>query len=122
MPFKHLTHIFIYRSTCVWNLVNMQYLVGTHWGRSGHIVLFFAALSFSKRQTFLINNNPEGNPLNQCTSLRKLHLHPGLCGLLMAALHIFLFPHFHNKCITTNLRIVPNNQELREIIVMAILH
>ena len=39
---------------------------------------------------------------NQCTSLRKLHLHSGLCGLLMAALHIFLFPHFHSKCLTTN--------------------
>ena len=50
---------------------------------------------------------------NQCTSLRKLHLHSGLCGILMAALHIFLFPHFHSKCMTTNLSVVSNNQEWR---------
>ena len=57
---------------------------------------------------------------NQCTSLRKLHLHWGLCGLLMAALHIFLFPHVHSKCVTTNLSVVSNNQEWRELICMAI--
>ena len=57
---------------------------------------------------------------NQCTSLRKLHLHSGLCNLLKAALHIFLFPHFHSKCITTNLGIILNNQELRELIFVSI--
>ena len=35
-------------------------IVGAHGGRSGHLVLFLAALSFSKLQTFL-NNIPEGN-------------------------------------------------------------
>ena len=39
------------------------------------------------------------NLSNQCTSLRKLHLYSGLCGLLMAALHIFHFPHLHSNCI-----------------------
>ena len=34
---------------------------GAHGGRSGHLVLFLVALSFSKLQTFL-NNIPEGNP------------------------------------------------------------
>ena len=36
-------------------------LVGAHGGRSGHLVLFLVALSFSKLQ-ILLNNIPEGNP------------------------------------------------------------
>ena len=39
-----------------------MHIVGAHGGRSGHLVLFFVALSFSKLQSFL-NNIPEGNPL-----------------------------------------------------------
>ena len=57
---------------------------------------------------------------NQCTSLRKLHLHSGLCGLLMAALHIFLFPHFHSNCVTTNLSVISYNHEWPELIFMTI--
>ena len=37
-------------------------LVGAHGPRSGHLVQFLVALSFSKFQTFP-KNNPEGNPL-----------------------------------------------------------
>ena len=41
-----------------------------------------------------------------------LRLYPGLCGLLMAALHnIFLFPHVHSKCVSTNLSVESNNHE-----------
>ena len=37
-------------------------IVRAHGGRSGRLVLFLVALSFSKLQTF-VNNIPEGNPL-----------------------------------------------------------
>ena len=38
----------------------------------------------------------------------------------MAAMHIFIFLHFHSKGITTNLSVVSNNQEWRELTFMAI--
>ena len=48
-------------------------VVGAHGGRSGHLVLFFVALLFSKLQTFLINN-PEGNPLKSVYLTPKIAL------------------------------------------------
>ena len=48
-------------------------IVGAHGGRSGHLVLFFVALLFSKLQTFL-SNNPEGNPLKSVYLTPKIAL------------------------------------------------
>ena len=47
---------------CVLSLLPLSLSVGAHGVRSGHLVLFVVALSFSKLQTFL-NNMPDGNPL-----------------------------------------------------------
>ena len=92
-------------------IVSIVILVGAHGGRSGHLVLILVALSFSKLQTFL-NNIPEGNPLKSVYLTPKIAFtFRHICGLLTAALHILLFPHFHNKGITTNLSVVSYNQK-----------
>ena len=59
---------------------------------------------------------------NQYTSLRKLHLHSRLCGLLMAVLLAFLFPHSHSMYRSTNLNVVLKHQEWRGLTLMAILY
>ena len=48
-------------------------IVRGHGGRSGHLVLFLVALSFSKLETFL-NNIPEGNPLKSVYLTPKIAL------------------------------------------------
>ena len=79
-------------------------------------MLFLVVVYFIKRQT-LPNNIPEGN------LLKLVYLTPKIAFIsmpLMAQLYTFLFPHFHSNCITTNLSVVSNNQELRELLFMAI--
>ena len=83
--------------------------MGPNCAGSGHLVLFLVVLYFIKLQT-LPNNMLEGNPLKPVYLTSKIAL---LSRPLMAPLYIFLFPHFHSNCITTNyLNVVPTNQEL----------
>ena len=86
-------------------LLSMLYLVGAHGvevDTSCYFVLPCRFLNFKLSSIIF----PRAILSNQCTSLRKLHLYSGACGLLMAALHIFLFPHLHSKCITTTISVV----------------
>ena len=81
-------------------------IVRAHGGRSGHLVLFLVALSFSKLQTFL-NNIPEDNPL------KSVYLTPKIT-------FIFRPIWSHSKCISTNLSVESYNQEWRKLIFMTI--
>ena len=89
---------------------------GPNFGGSGHLVLFLVVVYFIKRQT-LPNNIPEGNLLKSVYLTPKIAL---ISMPLMAQLYTFLFPHFYSNRITTNLSVISNNQEWRELLFMAI--
>ena len=65
MQLRHVHALFVYFFSLSLNSLGSHCyscIVAAHGGRSGRLVLFLVALSFSKLQTFL-NNIPEGNPL-----------------------------------------------------------